>query len=106
MDEATAFRRASDGFVRLAEQVTAADWSATTPCAEWNVRALVNHVAGEYLWVPELMAGKTVAQVGDRFDGDQLGDEPLAVLVTAARTAQAASASPELDDAERPSLVR
>lgn len=93
MDEATAFRRASDGFLRLAEQVTASDWSATTPCADWNVRALVNHVAGEYLWVPELMAGKTVAQVGGRFDGDQLGDQPLAALVTAARTAQAASAS-------------
>ena len=91
MDEATAFRRASDGYVRLVRQVNASQWSASTPCAEWNARALVNHVAGEYLWVPELMAGKTVAEVGSRLDGDLLGDDPIDVIVVAARAAQAAA---------------
>jgi uncharacterized protein (TIGR03086 family) len=95
MDEATAFRRASDGYVRRAREVTAEQWSAATPCAEWDVRSLVNHVAGEYLWVPELMAGKTVAEVGDRLDGDLLGDDPLAVLASAAHDAQVAADMPE-----------
>jgi uncharacterized protein (TIGR03086 family) len=91
MDEATAFRRASEGYVRLARQVSTPQWSASTPCADWNVRALVNHVAGEYLWVPELMEGKTVADVGSRLDGDVLGEDPLGALVAAARAAQAAA---------------
>ena len=94
MDEATAFRRVSDGFVQLVEQVTASQWSAATPCAEWDVRALVNHVAGEYLWVPELMAGKTVADVGGSLDGNLLGDDPIESLVTASRAAQAATREP------------
>jgi uncharacterized protein (TIGR03086 family) len=55
----------------------------------------VNHVAGEYLWVPELMAGKTVSEVGDRLDSDVLGDDPLAVLASAARSAQAAADIPD-----------
>lgn len=92
MDEGTAFRRASDGFVRLARQVSGAQWSASTPCQEWDVRALVNHVAGEYLWVPEMTAGRTVEDVGSRLDGDLLGDDPFEALTIAARSAQAAAA--------------
>lgn len=95
MDAATAFRRASDGYVRQAREVTAAQWSAATPCSEWDVRSLMNHVAGEYLWVPELMAGKTVADVGSRLDGDLLGDEPLGALTNAARSAQAVADKPD-----------
>jgi uncharacterized protein (TIGR03086 family) len=91
MDEATAFGRASEAYVRLVRQVSASQWSASTPCSEWNVRTLVNHVAGEYLWVPELMAGKTVAEVGSRLDGDLLGEDPIEALVIAARTARAAA---------------
>jgi uncharacterized protein (TIGR03086 family) len=47
------------------------------------VRTLVNHVAGEYLWVPEMLAGKTIAEVGDRLDGDVLGEDPLKTLTHA-----------------------
>jgi uncharacterized protein (TIGR03086 family) len=99
MDEATAFGRASEAYVRLVRQVSASQWSASTPCSEWNVRTLVNHVAGEYLWVPELMAGKTVAEVGGRLDGDLLGEDPIEALVIATRTARAAAA-------ERDALTR
>ena len=31
--------------VRLVEGVTAEQWSQPTPCTEWDVRALVNHMA-------------------------------------------------------------
>jgi uncharacterized protein (TIGR03086 family) len=94
MDEAIAFQRAADGYLARAGDVGGDQWSASTPCADWNVRALVNHVAGEYLWVPELMAGKTIAEVGSRLDGDLLGDDPYAVLVSACRAAQAAAGQP------------
>jgi uncharacterized protein (TIGR03086 family) len=95
MDEATAFRRASDGYLRRAERIGSDQWPAATPCTQWDVRALVNHVTGEYLWLPELMAGKTVAEVGSRFDGDVLGDDPLGVLTDSFESAQAAANSPD-----------
>jgi uncharacterized protein (TIGR03086 family) len=66
------------------------DWSAPTPCAEWDVRALVNHVVGEELWTVPLADGATIAEVGDRFDGDLLGDDPRAVGRAAAADAIAA----------------
>jgi uncharacterized protein (TIGR03086 family) len=53
-------------------------WEAPTPCDQWNVRDLVNHVAVEDLWVPELLDGKSIEEVGDALDGDQLGNDPLA----------------------------
>lgn len=90
MDEVSAFRRGSEGFVQRARRIAPGQWSAPTPCAEWDVRALVNHVAGEYFWVPELLGGKTVADVGDRLDGDLLGEDPVGRLSAARDLAVAA----------------
>jgi uncharacterized protein (TIGR03086 family) len=90
VDDATAFRRASAGFVQRAERIRDDQWTSPTPCAEWNVRALVNHIAGEYMWMPELIAGKTIAEVGNRFDGDVLGDQPVHALAAAQQAAVAA----------------
>lgn len=98
MDEATAFRRASDSFVQQARKISQEQWSGPTPCAEWDVRTLVNHVAGEYLWVPELLAERTIADVGDRFDGDVLGADPLQTLVDAREAALAAVDGPNALD--------
>jgi uncharacterized protein (TIGR03086 family) len=52
-------------------------WADATPCAEWDVRALVNHVVSGNLWAAELVAGATIEAVGNRLDGDVLGDDPL-----------------------------
>jgi uncharacterized protein (TIGR03086 family) len=67
-------------------------WTARTPCSEWDVRALVNHMVYEYLWVPELLGGATIAEVGDKFDGDVLGGDPLGTWSSVARAAQEAIA--------------
>lgn len=73
-------------------------WSAPTPCAGWDVRALVHHVVEEQRWAPPLFAGATIADVGDRFAGDLLGADPLASFVDAHREAlQAAEAPGALD---------
>lgn len=76
----TTFDLIVQGIDAFGEKVTAIPsdaWDAPTPCTDWSVRDLVNHVTGEHLWAPHLLDGETIAQVGDRYDGDVLGDSPL-----------------------------
>jgi hypothetical protein len=41
------------------------------------LRQAVNHYAYDNAWVPDMLAGRTMDEVGrDRFDGDLLGDDP------------------------------
>ena len=99
MNNTEAFRRATDGFMERARKISADQWAASTPCREWDVRALVNHVGGEWLWVGELMSGKTIADVGSSLDGDVLGDDPVSTVGRGQSTAVAAFDAP--DAAER-----
>jgi len=78
MDVRDLHRMALDAFSRRVDQVPPQSWQSATPCADWDVRALVNHVVGENRWVPPLLGGSTVADVGSALDGDLLGDDPVA----------------------------
>jgi len=51
-------------------------WHDPTPCEDWSVRDLVNHVTGEEAWSVPLLRGATIAEVGSSLDGDLLGDAP------------------------------
>ena len=73
-------------------------WNAPTPCTEWSVRQLLNHTVYEIAWVDEIFAGKTVAEVGDRFEGDVLGPDPLAAYDAAAQAAKRAVLAPSAMD--------
>jgi uncharacterized protein (TIGR03086 family) len=65
-------------------------WTAPTPCAGWDVRALLRHIVEEDRWTPPLFAGLTVAQVGDSVSGD-LGDAgPVSAFGAAAALAATA----------------
>ena len=70
------YRRAVDEFGRRVQAVRDDQWSNTTPCTDWDVRDLVNHVVSEDRWVVPLLAGQTIEEVGDAYDGDLLGDDP------------------------------
>jgi uncharacterized protein (TIGR03086 family) len=61
-------------------------WDAPTPCAGWDVRALVRHVVEEERWAVPLLAGATIEEVGDRF----ARDDPVASLEVAGAEALAA----------------
>ncbi|MFV0126903.1 TIGR03086 family metal-binding protein [Streptomyces sp. HMX112] len=76
-------------FTERVHAVGADQWDAPTPCAEWSVRDLVNHLTGEQLWVvPLVREGRTIEEVGDAFDGDVLGDDPAGAWDRAAAAAR------------------
>ena len=87
MDAARLHRRAVEGWQARTEGVAASQWGESTPCADWDVRSLVNHVVGEELWTVPLVEGATLEEVGDRFDGDVLGSQPLRAAQDAAQAA-------------------
>ncbi|MCX4750827.1 TIGR03086 family metal-binding protein [Kitasatospora sp. NBC_01287] len=89
------YAEALASFGRRVPAVARNQWQAPTPCAGWSVRDLVNHVAAEQLWAPELLLGATPAEVGDRFEGDVLGADPAAGWARAAAGARAAFAVPD-----------
>jgi uncharacterized protein (TIGR03086 family) len=84
------YSRATAEFDRRVQAVSGDQWSWSTPCTEWNVRALVNHLVNEDRWVPELLRGMTIEDVGDRFDGDLLGNDPKTAWRDAMEQARAA----------------
>lgn len=77
-------------FDRRVREVTLTDWALPTPCADWDVHDLVNHLTIEQLWVPSLLDGARVEDLDDRFDGDVLGEEPVTTWEVAAREARTA----------------
>jgi uncharacterized protein (TIGR03086 family) len=88
------YQKAGREFGRRLKLVEQSQWLLPTPNAEWNVRTLVNHVTAEDLWVPPLMAGQSVSQVGGRFDGDVLGQNPKTAFEEAFAAASSAFAEP------------
>ncbi|WP_344327120.1 TIGR03086 family metal-binding protein [Kitasatospora putterlickiae] len=93
-DQDTPYAEALAAFTERVRLVTPDQWDAPTPCADWSVRELVNHLTGEQLWVPELLMGATLSEVGARFDGDVLGDDPVGAWTAAADAAREAFAVP------------
>jgi uncharacterized protein (TIGR03086 family) len=72
------------------ETVVGGDWTRESPCSDWDVRALVNHVVGEEKWIRPLLLGLTIAEVGDQLAGDLLGADPGAAANAASVDAIAA----------------
>jgi uncharacterized protein (TIGR03086 family) len=65
-------------------------WADDSPLPGWTVRELVAHLVYEERWAPPLLEGATMEQVGDRFEGDLLGPDPVAAFDAAAAGALAA----------------
>ena len=91
------YRRAVETFGQRVMAVGPEDWSRPTPCSDWSVRDLVRHLVYEELWAPDLFEGKTIADVGDRYEGDILGADPQAAWKESAAGAVAAADPAVLD---------
>ena len=88
-------------FAALVAGVGPEQWHDGTPCSEWDVRTLVHHLLYEQRWVPPLLEGLTIEQVGRQFEGDLLAGDASAwpgLLASAIEQAHAAVAQPEALD--------
>jgi len=89
--------RCGQRFAALVAEVGPGHWHDGTPCSQWDVRTLVHHLLYEQRWVPPLLAGLTIEQVGDRFEGDLMGEDASAwpgLLASSIEQAHAAAAQP------------
>jgi uncharacterized protein (TIGR03086 family) len=83
----------------VVEGVTDRQLDLPTPCDGWSVRELLNHIVSGNLWAAELAAGQSIADVGDRLDGDTLGADPAGAYRASAALALAAFNAPGAMDA-------
>jgi uncharacterized protein (TIGR03086 family) len=87
------YRRSVEGFGQRVLAIGPDDWQRPTPCTDWNVRDLVRHLVYEELWAPPLLAGASIGDIGDRFEGDILGADPQVAWKEAAAAALASVSS-------------
>jgi uncharacterized protein (TIGR03086 family) len=90
---------AMDATQRYVAGVPSDKWTNPTPCDEWDVRDVVSHVVSGNLWLGELFNGKTIEEVGDVFEGDVLGDDPVGAYKRSVEIAKAAVSAPGAMDA-------
>lgn len=87
MDLYSLYHRSVESWADRVNAVGEDQWDAATPCREWTVRDLTNHVAGEDRWTVPLMRGRSIEDVGDALDGDLLGEDPIGSALAAAAEA-------------------
>jgi uncharacterized protein (TIGR03086 family) len=76
--------RADGGFARCLNTVTETDWHRPTPCTEWDVTALVNHVIGANRRYVLLLHGASAEEVEGTRTIDHVGSDPLASFAATA----------------------
>ncbi|WP_370939410.1 TIGR03086 family metal-binding protein [Amycolatopsis sp. cg13] len=79
------FLAASTEFDQRLRSVRPEQWTAPTPCSEWNIRQLVNHMVRGNLNYVDLLAGGTRENFLHMRDADALGDDPLGAYTASMR---------------------
>jgi uncharacterized protein (TIGR03086 family) len=92
IDARQALAIANAGFERRLRLVHQDDWDRPTPCEEWDVRALVNHVVGGNLRYTMLLHGASADEVDATRALDHLGDDAVASFTSTAAELAAAFA--------------
>ncbi|MCX4091416.1 TIGR03086 family metal-binding protein [Nocardia sp. alder85J] len=88
------FVLSSNGFERTLRAVRPGQWDRPTPCAEWNVRRLVNHVVRGNLNYVHLVRGGTGTEFLRQRDVDALGTDPVTAFTRSVSTCAAAFSRP------------
>jgi uncharacterized protein (TIGR03086 family) len=87
MDGSELFAKCLEQATAVVKQVREADMANATPCTEWNVRDLAGHMLYELTWVPEIIAGRTIDEVGNKYEGDLFDDDAQDLIVQWERAA-------------------
>jgi uncharacterized protein (TIGR03086 family) len=91
--EQDVFILADEALKRVVDQIRDDQWDAVVP-AEMTprlpgstLRTVINYHAYDDAWVPDVLAGKTIEEVGDTWKGDLLGDHPKLNFASIVETA-------------------
>lgn len=88
MTEPQVFIASERALTNVIDQIRDDQWAMKLP--EWfqlggaqdraslDLKQIINYHAYDDAWVPDVLAGKTAEEVGDKYDGDLLGDDPKA----------------------------
>ena len=107
-DERDVFVLAEDALLAVVRQVREDQWdldvraevTTSDPGRAYSLREIVGYHAYDDAWVPAMLAGRTMAEVGeDAHRGDLLGADPVAAFERVVEEAVAAARA--LDDLER-----
>ncbi|HWD09754.1 MAG TPA: hypothetical protein VHA57_11755 [Actinomycetota bacterium] len=104
MTEVEAFVIADEALCDVVDRIASDQWGMALPewfvtggaTGELDLRKIVNYHAFDDAWVPDVLAGRTAAEVGDRYAGDLLGADPKRSF--RAISAKAVAAARALDD--------
>jgi uncharacterized protein (TIGR03086 family) len=88
------FAAVSAGFERRLHATRPEQWSWPTPCSEWDVRALVNHMTRGNLNYALLARGGTGAEFLRLRAVDALSDDPVGAYASSVRRCLAAFSEP------------
>lgn len=70
MEAAELFTKCLAYATLVVKQVQPDHYANPTPDADWTARDLIEHMLTELSWLPDLIEGKTIAEVGDKYDAD------------------------------------
>ena len=105
--EQSAALNATRLFKDLVSRIDDSKWSMQMPAdfkngsgGEWMLREIINYHAYDDAWIPDMLAGRTMGEVGqDKWKGDLLGDDPKGNYAEFNDTA--CNAIEKLDDPDR-----
>ena len=86
--------RALDNTRTIVAGVQRSQFGDPTPCEDWDVATLLHHIIYGNFWVSPLVSGETIEQVGDRLEGDLLGDDFVAAYDRSSADCAAAFRAP------------
>jgi uncharacterized protein (TIGR03086 family) len=83
MTEADVFILAEQAFTRMVDQIKDDQWDILIPAGtasrqDATLREKINYHAYDDSWVPDTLSGKTIEEVGEKYNGDLLGADPKA----------------------------
>lgn len=64
---------------KIVRQVEHEQMELPTPDTEWTVHDLLQHTTYELAWTADIVEGKTIAEVGDKYEGELLNGDLLEV---------------------------